>query len=196
MRISFATTLVLLTEVAAGAQAGDFRQVYSRADGSVLLQVDFDGTVRRDSKVRWDEKTNAQNEKYYQRWYTAYDRSGKLVNQQLVWYFPNEPTGNNTDGSHFWVYWYNPKTDLVWGRCPTPRHPNYQQWVRAKGLDLWQIIPKEARPDLKGEGRLSVLGAKFSEEIIGADDTLMPKVEPSTGNDTITCVDFQNATFS
>lgn len=188
--------LAMSASIAVQAAAAEFEQVLFRDDGVVLLSVDFNGVVRKRSNVPWDARRTDKGELYYQCWYQAKDANGKVVNEQVLTYFPDDAAGPNTDASNQWVYWYNVKTQVIWGRCPTKKHPNYQQWLQAKGPDLWQVVPKDDRPKLKGELRLSTVGPQFAPDIIGEEDPAMPKVEPTTAKDTIICIDLENAIFS
>ncbi|MFO0819481.1 MAG: hypothetical protein U1A77_16150 [Pirellulales bacterium] len=186
----------MLASVVGPASAAEFEQFLFRDDGVVLLSVDFNGVVRKRSNVPWDARRTKDGDLYYQCWYQAKDANGKVVNEQVLTYFPDNAAGDNTDASNQWVYWYNMKTQVIWGRCPTKNHPNYQQWLQAKGPDLWQVVPKDDRPKLKGELRLSTVGPQFSPQIIGLEDAAMPKVEPTAAKDAIICIDLENAIFS
>lgn len=178
------------------ASAVNFEQVYFRDDGTVLLQIHFNGAITKRSNVSWDARRTSKGELYYQCRYRAKNAAGQVVNEQILYYFGDDPVDGNTDASNHWVYWYSVKSEVIWGRCPTKKHPNYRQWLAAKGPDLWQVVPKAARPALKGELRISTVGPRFALEVIGLNDEAMPKVEPATANDAILCIDIGNAIFS
>ena len=114
-------------------------------------------------------------------------------------YFPNDPKDkDSTEASNHWVYWFKPeKKDGVvvgtcWGRCPTPKHPNYKQMQKdARGPDLWQLIPEGSR---KPDANVGDLKGSFGPTISTADKKL-PKIAKGQ-EPTITCIDFTNPLFN
>ncbi len=193
--------VVVVASSGGTAFAAEFVQQYLRDDGSIILQVDGEGPTR-DGKP-WDKtKISNSKEEYYHCTYVAKDKDGNVVNKQLLWYFPNDPSGDDDSRSNHWVYWVNPKTQVVWGRCPTPKHPDYNKWKEDKGADLWQVIPKEKRKETKADKDgidLSKASALFGATV-GAEDPeaprLEPKADPNKQGDPIICVDFTNDTFT
>lgn len=198
MKYRFCVMLGILLVGGGAMYAGEYTQRYVRSDGEVLLEVNPRGQVKK-SKKSWDEEKNAQCQKYFECKFQVLDKNGMVVNEQLVWFFPNMPMGGNTDKSNHWVYWCNPKTKAIWGRCPTPAHPEYNEWMRAKGVDLWQIVPEADRPNIKNKIKdpLDVSqAARVMGGTIGNKDKDMPKVTKDNKSDPIVCVDFENPTFA
>lgn len=104
--------------------------------------------------------------------------------------------GTDTDRSNWWVYWYNEKTGKIWGRCPTPKHPEYKKLQQqAKGQDLWQVIPKDKIvAGFESQlARLPELAKNFSE-VFSSEATGQPRVRPDL-EDVIQCVPLNNQVF-
>jgi hypothetical protein len=177
------------------AQAESYQQTYLREDGIVLLQKRLDGRIVARPNTSWDKRRKPDGTVYFQCRYEAHDSNGRLVNSQLLYYFPNAPQADNSELSNHWVYWYNPKTDVIWGRCPTAKHPQYARWVAAKGVDLWQVIPPADRPALKGERSVTKIFGARNLGIVGVGDTSMPKVEAKPQAEPVQCVDLKNTIF-
>ncbi len=140
---------------------------------------------------RWVAKRNELGETYYESIYQAWNARGEQVRRDQVWYFPNDPRGRDTDKSNWWVYWYNPSKEVFWGRCPTPKHPNYAGWKEEKGVDLWQIIPQDARR--KGIVRVSDVSRSFGGTI-SSEETGLPRISADLET-VIDCVDFTATPF-
>jgi hypothetical protein len=109
----------------------------------------------------------------------------------VLWYFPTAPVGKDTDASNYWVYWYNPKADVIWGRCPNPhKHPDFKDMSKqAGGKDLWQVIPE----DKKKKGRSVARVADNFGPTFAAEVKKEPKARP--GTDPMDCVDFKDPIF-
>lgn len=142
---------------------------------------------------KWEETKTASGYVVASSRYTATDAKGKVVRDNLVQIFTNAPKGGNTDKSNYWVYWMDPKTKTIWGRCPTPKHPRYKEWVKAEGNpDLWQIIPKGDRK--KGEVNLDTLAPLFAKtKTVSTKNAKVPTIDgnpPEDDNPTIDCIDF------
>lgn len=183
------------------SSAAEYRQRYIRpSDGKVLLEVNFQGRVTTQAiNQKWDKDKTSGGREFYVCRYCAYDRNDKLINNQLVWYFPNPPQGGNTDMCHYWVYWCNPKTSTIWGRCPTPNHPTYAQWARTKGTDLWQLVPQANREKAREILNPTKAAALMSPDIVGEKQARnqLPKIKPTDDDSNpIACVDFKNAIFA
>src|SRR5262249_3818757 len=147
----------------------------------------------------WDrKKISGTDEEFYSCQYVARDRDGNVVNKQVLWYFPNAPTGADDSKSNRWVYWVNPEKLTVWGRCPTPKHPKYEEWKKDTGVDLWHLTPPKDRPSTKAtkDGIDIRKSAALFGATVGADSPnaprLEPKADPKKPGDLIVCVDFTN----
>ena len=77
------------------------------------------------------------------------------------------------------------------GRCPTPKNPEYKNWVKNMGADLWCLIPPEKQ--IKGETTIWKVvpgfgplmnGAKEKKPVVAAGSSVLVK-QP----------DFNNAIF-
>jgi hypothetical protein len=164
----------------------------SHAQKQRYLTMDGKELPTKDKRLwQWDGKTGA----YKCRW-EARDARGKVVNRQIVIYYPKAPASKTaTDRSNYWVYWYNVDKKTIWGRCPTPRHPMYRQWKATLGADLWQVLPPKKRKP--GVISPSKLGPLFKEEkVFSTTATKEPKSVPTDPKSApITCIDFKNPVF-
>jgi len=145
----------------------------------------------------WKEKKNREGITIVECSYTATDGDGKVVRQNTLFFFPNDPITGNTDASRYWVYWYNPQPKgkgVIWGRCPTPRHPMYKKWTKDKGgIDLWQVIDPKVR--IMGETNVNKLKADDGTSIFGATFSTMQMMQPTivpgeNNGQPIECINF------
>lgn len=163
----------------------------------MLCLVALPGQTTRPTGFRqtftpWAKLKNGSGHFYYQSDYTAFDMRNKVINQQVVWYFPYPPEQGKTDWSLYWVYWYSPSAQVLWARCPTPHHPRFKEWEKAEGKELWQIIPEHLR--IPGETSIAKLGPLFGP-ILGSHKKGQPLVQKDS-KDVINCVDFKDAVFN
>jgi hypothetical protein len=118
---------------------------------------------------QWNKYRKPDGTVYFQCRYERPDASGLLVNSQIL-FLPERAQAENFELSNHWVYWLNPKTDVIWGRCPTPKHPQYAACVAAKGVDLWQVIPPAERLSFKGMRSVTKLFGTRNLGIVGLGD--------------------------
>ncbi len=185
--LSFCLALSIVPLFAAQVSAQKFKQTYYRSDGEV---------VKADDVRLWSKRSAKGLPDFLVSQYSATEKSGVLVRRDMLVYFPNAPVANDVDRSNWWVYWYNEKTGKIWGRCPTPKHPQFKQLQQqAKGEDLWQLLPKE-RQVAGFETQLLRLPevAKGFGQVISSEATNLPKVRADI-DDVIECVPFNNPVF-
>ena len=181
------TALTLLLFLTKEAPAQKFNQSYFRTDGKV---------VPVENKELWTERSAKDVPDFLVCQYSATEKNGIIVRRDLVIYFPNGPMDKDTDRCNWWVYWYNEKTGKIWGRCPTPKHPDYKKLQQqAKGEELWQVIPKDKM--VKGFEtqlvRLPELARDFGG-VFSSEATRLPRVRADI-EDVIQCVPFNNQVF-
>jgi hypothetical protein len=181
---------LLVLPAVADARVAPLVQEYVRPPDGDLAQ-----NGKGAASKRWVKRTNNKGDVFYECIYAAKNAAGQVVASQWVWYFPNDPGPDGDERSNYWVYWCNPKTDVIWGRCPTPKHPMYKAMqMEAGGDDLWQVVPPDQRASLKGVNNLREVAAKFGKPF-STKATGQPKVVPA-GADAITCVDFGDPAFN
>ncbi|CAN5437114.1 hypothetical protein BH10PLA2_BH10PLA2_37040 [soil metagenome] len=200
--------ILLLTANAHQLLADEYLQQYMRgSDRKVLYEL----RAGRET-VKVDEKGDARKTndgvEYIEVVYRVYllkpGGQQEKVNEQLVWLFPNDAQGNDDTRSNRWIYWCKPLEGgkgRIWGRCPTPKHPHYEGWKQAKGLDLWQVVPVEQRAKVPADAdpdeavKLMAKNGDGTPMVIGEKEDDIPRVVPRDRDrnaDTITCVRFEN----
>jgi len=197
--------VVVLLAASDCVRAAEYVQRYIRpSDKKVLLEIKG-GQVTTTSKEKGDKLKTKDGVEYVEVVYRVYvveNGKEKKVNEQLVWCFTQDAQGDDTR-SNRWIYWCKPLEGgkgRIWGRCPTPKHPDYKGWKEKHGSDLWQVVPPAKRKDVRDDAdpdKAVKLMAMIDglPKIIGENDDDMPRVVPPDRDrdaDRITCVQFEN----
>jgi len=191
MKSCWSVAVVTFFIAGGAAQAQGFTQAYLTVDGKQAATND---------KSLWSYiPQSGEVGGYYICTFEARDGQSKVVRRDVVIYFNNPPQGNDTDKCNWWVYWarrsdQKPGQLALWGRCPTPKHPDYDNLTKnLGGVDLWQLIPPGQR---KTTDKPRVKDVKDSfGKTINAMKEGKPKVSGAEGAPVIQCIDFKNPIF-
>lgn len=107
----------------------------------LLLAGGSDGLAQNPGGARQqygDWKYNAEKGYHYREYQYKPKPTDTKYEHEYVVYYKNHPQRKS------WLYYYNPKTEKFWARCPSAVNDKYKDQVK-QGKELWSILPSDKR---------------------------------------------------